>query len=279
MSLLREIQAGLIEANADIAERSSKKPIWWVDPADEPTQEIESLLKIFRCPDNFLPADSERFFSDLAQELAPAPHPQGKDVAYSRELIRGFQQENGVKKSTEERELRLLRQTQEHEFETKVNDVCAQYLNLYIDHKKRSILNWLAYQNVPLASIHLGDFGTIIRLLSRGAANIGYHCARVALPPVGSVELALQPSKGERGEGLEHESWFDVVAAVLFFRTVNQEGFGIGECEVWAALTHRIEFPGNPMKFQKLRTWLQDDVSRIFHESLSRLKEIRRGIE
>ena len=91
--------------------------------------------------------------------------------------------------------------------------------------------------------------------------------------------MALQPSKGERGEGLEHEFWFDVVAAVLFFRTVNQEGFGIGECEVWVALTYRIEFPGNTTKFQDLQAWLRDDVSRIFNEGLRRLKEIRRSIE
>jgi len=172
------------------------KPIWWVNPTSQPTVEIEHILSMFGPSENYLPVESQLFFHDLAEELAPPVYADDKQSTRSQELVSRIQAGSHVSKFLDERELRNMRTTKESDFEKKVNEACWKILDSYI--LRRSVLNQKASQSPRLSDIDTKDFDSVVQLLKKDG-TLQYHCTKVGSPGVGSLELALQPVKAGRG--------------------------------------------------------------------------------
>ncbi len=82
--------------------------------------------------------------------------------------------------------------------------------------------------------------------------------------------MVLQSMAAGEGGGLEHELWFNVVAATISFDTLDDNGTGSGLGHVWNAVVHRIDFPANTAIREALASWLENEVASAFEMSLER---------
>ncbi len=262
----------ITQALSSIAAVRSGKRIWWVNPVSVPGPEIAQVLGWFDSPANYLPIDSEEFFRYLKDSFAPEPHPRGEAVARSRDLIGQLQGDPAAQKFLEYQQRLRLRQTQESEFQDAVNNACFAFHDDYVDESRRSILHQKASQRRNLDDFDVGPFGDVMNLLTLG--SLGYHCVKVPTPGDGSLELVLQPAMAGKGGGLTHEFWFDVVAAAVYFQKRDHNGSGSGKGQVWGAMVHRVEFPGDSHKYEELSAWLNTEVADMFADALTRCQRL-----
>ena len=89
-----------------------------------------------------------------------------------------------------------------------------------------------------------------------------------------SIMRSIERREVGKGGGFDHQLWINVVAALFYFREVNDAGNGVGKCEVWDARTHTIKFPGTTQSFLALWDWLSGEVPPMFNEGLVRARTV-----
>ena len=154
-----------------IGKQTSNKPIWWVDPKSQPTEEIGSVLETFGSFQNYLPIDSEQFFIDLARELAPEPYPEGPEMTRAREHIREIRDKGGAKDFLTERERRIARTSEAHDFEERLNKTCDEFLASFVV-EPRSVLHQKAWKTPMISEIYAGEFSSVVKLLEGGHGKL-----------------------------------------------------------------------------------------------------------
>lgn len=175
----------------EVAELPARNPIWWINPSSEPTAEIGEVLDWFASRMNYLPIDSDQFFGALEDALAPVSHPFGEGPARARDLIRRLHTGDASREFLSDQERLLIRQAQEREFSTRVEDLCSSLLDRYYDKENRTVLHQKASRTRQFSDLNLGPFSSTVEFL--GHDQVIYHCVKVPTPTGGSLELALQP--------------------------------------------------------------------------------------